>query len=164
MLKKSALFGAVGTALLLSACAGGQPKTFGGPLSDTVAMQGNQGAVVFYRAGDDAGKQAVNISLDGEYLASLLPGGGSQSAVCARPLHITAIQTNKDEGYAFKGAQRGSVQPIQAGQTTYIRVSAADNAMPQLTVVDGETARQELKNIRWQTSTLPRVGRQANCN
>lgn len=163
MLKKqSALL--LAAALALTGCAsnGVHWNKFGATAAP-LHMNADQGGLVFFRDAADANKTAVNVSIDGEYLASLLPGGSTQVAVCAHPTRITAIQTNKDVGYAMKLAEQGAISPVQAGQITYIQVSSNNNSAPVLTVLDEAAAQAALKNTRLQTHTLPRVEKQVNC-
>lgn len=165
MLKKQSAI-LLAAALMLSGCvsSGLHWQDFGAQQAAPLQMNAQQGGLVFFRDAADADKTAVNVSVDGEYLASLLPGGSTQVAVCAHPTHITAIPTSKDVAYANKLAERGGISNVRAGQINYIQVSSDGNGAPVLTELDEATAKEALKRTRVQTHTLPRVDRQTNCH
>lgn len=165
-MKTSKLCALVGTAFLFVGCAQNQPEKwsdFGDADLPPLHMTAEQGGLVFYREPTDANTQAINISVDGEYLTSLLPSGKSQVAVCARPVNITAAYTGQDKAYRMKQSHSG--RPAESGvhQITYIRVSGNDQGLPVLAAVTPEEAAQAMKRTRVQAHTQNRVGNQRSC-
>lgn len=138
-------------------------KDFSSQPAPSMHMDAGQGGLVVFRSAADANKAAVNVSIDGEYLASLLPGGYSQTVVCARSMHITAIETKKDVGYEMKLAHQGTTSQVSEGRITYVQVSSNGGA-PVVNVLDETTAKQALQRVRLQTHTLPRVDKRFNCD
>lgn len=157
MLKTSTLL--VATILCVTGCV--SHANYSAP--QELKMNADQGGLVFLREKADANQAAVNLSIDGQYLTSLLPGGTSQVAVCAQPVRVTAVQTSRDVGYMRKLAEQGSVFSVQSGTVTYILVKTNDDNLPSLTVMDETAAKNLLRSNQVHPHTLARVRNQQNC-
>lgn len=167
MLNKHALY-LLAASVLLTACSSNKLLTWTdfaqqSTQDSTLQLQENQGGVVFYRDASDTNKTAVNVSVDGEYLASLLPGGSKQAVVCAHDTKITAMRTSEDVAYLNKLALNGATLPVRAGQVYYVKVTSNADSAPVLTVVDESVAQEALQNTNVQNHTLPRVEKQIAC-
>ena len=124
--------------------------------------QAQQGLLVFYRSGEEKKGSAVNLSIDGQYLSSLLAGGHISTPVCPSTHQITAVPTGKDQAYLNKLKQHGSSLNIQAGQTVYIKIHS-DGNNAQLQQIDPQTAQTELAQTRTQAHTLARLSPSISC-
>lgn len=119
-----------------------------------------QGQLVFYRVLNDTNPTAINISINGKYLSSLLSGESAQIAVCAQPIRITSAYTGLDSAYSMQITKQGNMANTQAGQIIYIRVIGDKTNQPVLQLVEARQAMQDLKHITAQTHTLPHVAKQ----
>ena len=129
------------------------------------AVPQKEAGVVFYRQDQDLNGPSVNIYVDGEYLASLLPNGFRYAQVCPRSQRLNAEFTGVayDDGYARK-AQAGVVYDFPAAAISYFKVVADAAGRPQILRMSAENAKADLKELKAQTHTLSRVGEPANCD
>lgn len=160
MLRKLSLIG------LTVALAAGCTATHGGAErwnefdNGTLSVQpdSRQSSFTFIRpAGGNA--PAVNISVNGEYLTSLLPGGAQSTIVCSGNVNITAAYVEQDKRYAQKAAQQGLRVQAQGGESYYFQVNAEQNR-PELAAQTAEDAQVALSQVRRQAHTVPRISKQ----
>ena len=111
---------AIATATVLTGCAisGGdsnlRPFTSGKVDTPTESVA----SAVFMRPDGAVAGQAVNIFVNGEYLASLLPGGFKQNPTCVGDNRLTATYTDISTRYLEKERQ-GQSFATPAGQVSY---------------------------------------------
>ena len=115
---------------------------------------------MFYRTGGGGG--AANIYVNGEYLASLLPGGYRYAELCPYNQRLAAAYTGRDRAYGIK-ANAGEFYDLPQGHVSYFRVVDTGGG-PTLQAVDRGTASGEISGLREQTHTLPRLEQNRNCS
>ncbi|UJF25353.1 OmpA family protein [Suttonella sp. R2A3] len=168
-MKKNALsIGLSALALFLAGCGTLQGQDQALDTGDTtdgiVQMNAEQGGFVFFRDADDAFPKAVVISIDGEYLTSLLPGEYSPVAVCANRVQpITVAYTGQDAGYLMKAERQGPQAQPKQGEIFYIQIVHQPEGLPLLMEVPADVAKEELAQTTLHTYTRPRVNNQNNC-
>ena len=121
--------------------------------------------VVFYRRAEDLNGPSVNIYVEGEYLASLLPNGFRYALVCPKSQRFEAQFTGVayDNGYIRKG-QSGEYTDLPAASISYFKVVPSASGLPQVVRMPAEEARTDLRVLREQTHTLPRVSGPKDCD
>lgn len=127
-----------------------------------VAPAENAASVVFLREEEAIPGQSVNVFVNGEYLASLLPGGYKQSIACVGNNRLTPKYTNVRTRYLEK-ENEGQYFDVPAGQVTYFRVVPNASGEPSLQPLDAQTAEQLVDNMKEQVHTLPRVDKTPVC-
>ncbi|MCP2040407.1 OOP family OmpA-OmpF porin [Neisseria sp. HSC-16F19] len=129
------------------------------------AVPENKAGVVVYRRNGEINGPSANIYVNGEYLASLLPGGFRYTTVCPQGQRLDAEFTGVayDDGY-IKKERKGEYVDMPAGSISYFKVVNDGRGNPQIVRVPAEQARADLKNMREQVHTLKRVERETNCD
>ena len=135
-------------------------QTFGAPAPANEAVNSGWAGVMFYRSGGGGG--AANVYVNGEYLASLLPGGYRYAELCPYNQRLAAAYTGRDRAYGIK-ANAGEFYDLPQGHVSYFRVVDTGGG-PTLQAVDRGTASAEISQLREQTHTLPRLEQNRNCS
>lgn len=117
----------------------------------------NQSLAVFYRQ-DDVQGPAVNVYIDGNYQASLLPNAYTPIAICAdKHLFTASYTTNKQ----FGNRTQGISQTLPVNEVVYIKVSQ-QNGKLAFTRVESAVGEQAVSQLPKENQTLSRVPA-ANC-
>lgn len=112
----------------------------------------NQSLAVFYRQ-DDIQGPAVNIYVDGNYQASLLPNAFTPVAVCAdKHLFSSSFTTNTKFGNRTQGVN----YTLPVNDVTYIKVTQ-QNGKLTFTRMESAVAEQEVSQLPKENQTLSRV-------
>lgn len=150
--------------LLLSACVHHTKQTTTLPSTANISHLGvEQSAIVIYRLSGGS-SQAINVSINGELLASLSPNAKTQTTLCARPIALTALYSGQDIAYLSKLGQQGYRVATNAGDTAYIRLdSIAGHEFPQVNLVEPATAQAEIGTISKASNTLSRLSPSITC-
>ncbi|WP_159991347.1 OmpA family protein [Pelistega ratti] len=147
-------------ALALTACATSRDMTkplevwhnFDAPNISQPQLAENQSMVVFYRQ-DDVQGPAVNVYVNGDYQASLLPNAYSTVAVCATRNLMTSSFTLPGFGNRTQGVYYTS--PVN--EVTYVKVSQDVNGELSFVRVEKAIAEQVIAKLPRGTQTLSRV-------
>ncbi|TGZ98377.1 hypothetical protein D3M79_03760 [Rodentibacter pneumotropicus] len=119
----------------------------------------NQSLAVFYRQNNVQGA-AVNMYVNGEYQASLLPNAYSSVAVCStKNLFASSFSSTKDFGNSTQGVRY--TMPVNS--VTYFKVIQYAKDKVKLVHVDNAVAEQEVAQLPRENQTLSRVNAQ-DCN
>ncbi|TGZ98167.1 OmpA family protein [Rodentibacter pneumotropicus] len=118
----------------------------------------NQSLAVFYRQ-DDVQGPAVNVYVDGNYQASLLPNAFTPVAVCADKHTFTSSFTTNVQ---FGNRTHGVNYTLPVNEVTYIKVTQ-QNGKLSFTRVESAVAEQEISKLPKENQTLSRVPSPANC-
>lgn len=120
----------------------------------------NQSLVVFYRQSDIQGP-AVNVYINGNYQASLLPNAYTPVAVCsARNLFSSSFSTN----VVFGNRTQGVNYTLPVNETTYVKMMQEANGNLNFIRVEPEIAMQEIAQLPKENQTLSRVPAPQNCD
>lgn len=157
---------ATSVALAVSACsvrsgdALEQWDNYGSERLSTSQLNDNQALAVFYRTEQFQGP-ALNVYLDGDYLASVLDKSYTPVAVCANQQLISAsYKTNQK----FGNRTQGTRHTLPAKEIAYFRAVKDTSGAPTFEQVDAEVAKAELKQLNGKaTNTLPRVKANKTC-
>lgn len=123
----------------------------------------NWGNVVVLREGRVVPGSSINIFVNGEYLASLLPGSFKQSIACAGANRLTARYTDVSSKYLEK-EREGQYFTVDSGKMIYLKVSGlSPEGVPQLRQIDEAEARKLLPDLKEQVHTLARVDNRNSC-
>ena len=124
-----------------------QWQTFGTPVPGNESVNPGWAGAMFYRPAG-AGGPAANIYVNGEYLASLLPGGYRYAELCPYNQRLASAYTGQDTAYNIK-AGAGEFYDLPQGYVSFFRV--VDSGVgPTLQAVNRATAGQELGQLREQ--------------
>lgn len=120
----------------------------------------DQALVVLYRKDDITGR-ALNVYINRDYQASLLPNAYSAVAICAdKHLFSSSFTTNKKFGNRGKGTH----YTLPAGEVIYIRMLQDKNGETHFQKVEKSVAEKELADLPRESQTLPRVFQNKACN
>ncbi|NEN75768.1 OmpA family protein [Pelistega sp. NLN82] len=164
-MKKSLL--SVALLAALSACT--TSKELGQPLEkwhnfatssvDTQQLGENQSQVVFFRQ-DDIQGPAVNVYINGNYQASLLPNAFTPVTVCsAKTLLTSSFSTNT----AFGNRTQGVNYTLPVGQTTYVKVIQDQRGQLTFVRVNEQEAKAAISQLPKENQTLSRVPTPEQC-
>lgn len=128
--------------------------------SDTVPE--GRASVVIYRPADAIEGATVNVYINGEYLASLQPNAYRQENVCSANQRLFAEFTQQDPAYREK-ATKGQYYNLPENHVAFFKI-VNQNGKPALAQVSEDVAKEELKNVKRQNHTLPRVDKVAQCS
>ena len=138
-----------------------QWQTFGAPIPANESVTPGWAGAIFYRPAG-AGGPAANIYVNGEYLASLLPGGYRYAELCPYNQRLASAYTGQDPAYNIK-AGAGEFYDLPKGYVSFFRVG--DSGMgPSLQAVNRATAGRDLGLLREQVHTLPRLEQNRSCS
>ena len=138
-----------------------QWQTFGAPVPANESVTPGWAGAIFYRPAG-AGGPAANIYVNGEYLASLLPGGYRYAELCPYNQRLASAYTGQDPAYNIK-AGAGEFYDLPKGYVSFFRV--VDSGMgPSLQAVNRATAGRDLGLLREQVHTLPRLEQNRSCS
>lgn len=138
-----------------------QWQTFGAPVPANESVTPGWAGAIFYRPAG-AGGPAANIYVNGEYLASLLPGGYRYAELCPYNQRLASAYTGQDPAYNIK-AGAGEFYDLPKGYVSFFRV--VDGGMgPSLQAVNRATAGRDLGLLREQVHTLPRLEQNRSCS
>jgi outer membrane protein A (fragment) len=138
-----------------------QWQTFGAPVPANESVTPGWAGAIFYRPAG-AGGPAANIYVNGEYLASLLPGGYRYAELCPYNQRLASAYTGQDPAYNIK-AGAGEFYDLPKGYVSFFRV--IDGGMgPSLQAVNRATAGRDLGLLREQVHTLPRLEQNRSCS
>ncbi|MBF0751302.1 MULTISPECIES: OmpA family protein [Pasteurellaceae] len=114
---------------------------------------------VFYRQNDVNGP-AVNIYVNGDYQASLLPNAYTSTMVCAGKSLFSSSFTSSSK---FGNRTAGMQYNLPATKVSYIKVGQAANGKLTFTQMDAAIAEQEIAKLPRENQTLSRVATK-DCN
>ena len=120
-------------------------------------------SIVLYRQQNAIAGPTINISVNGEYLASLQPNAYRQVEVCPQNQRLFAEFTNQDAGY-YEKATGGEYYDLPEGAVSFFKVIASPNGKPGLVAVTPEQAEAEMQGVQQQVHTLARVDKNTKCN
>ncbi len=123
----------------------------------------SRSSIVVYRQGDAIEGPTVNISVNGEYLASLQPNAYRQVSVCPQHQRLFAEFTNQDRAYQEKAAS-GDYYDLPEGAVSFFKIVSQPNGKPGLLAVSPEQAEAEMQGVKQQVHTLARVDNSTKCN
>ena len=123
----------------------------------------DRSSIVLYREQNAIEGPTVNISVNGEYLASLQPNAYRQVEVCPQHQRLFAEFTNQDDAYKAK-AIGGDYYDLPEGAVSFFKITANLNGKPSLVAVTPEQAASEMKGVKQQVHTLARVDKNTKCN
>ncbi|MDG6882606.1 Outer membrane protein II* [Phocoenobacter uteri] len=162
------------TALCLSACSsngGSFGSSSNGKLESWTTFDGNtvnlqelgdkQSKVYFYREKDAFQGPAVNVFIDGDYLASVLDGGYRAAIVCSAGDRILPSFTRNT---SFADRDTGVDYNFVTGETEYVKIMLSKEGQPifqRVSQAEGEAA---VSNLKQETQTLPRVKANRFCD
>ncbi|OOF77578.1 hypothetical protein BKG96_08125 [Rodentibacter caecimuris] len=118
----------------------------------------NQSLAVFYRQ-DDVQGPAVNVYVDGNYQASLLPNAYTPVVVCADKHLFSASYSSNGK---FGNRTQGVNYTLPVNQTMYIKVSQ-QNGKLVFSQVESAVGEQEVSQLAKENQTLSRVPAAGNC-
>lgn len=119
----------------------------------------NQSLAVFYRQDDLNKGQAINVYIDGNYQASLLPNAFTPITVCAdKHLFSASYTTNTQFGNRTKGVS----YTLPANKVVYIKVGQ-QNGKLTFTRVKSAVGEQAVSQLPKENQTLSRVPAATNC-
>ncbi|TCP92038.1 OmpA family protein [Cricetibacter osteomyelitidis] len=152
----------VSVALALSACSSPRGENqalekwqnYGKPTISTSELAENQTLAVFYRKDDIASSEAVDVFINGDYQASLVPNSVTSIAVCAAKQLFTG-SFNKQN--TFGNRVKGATHILPVNEIAYIRVSLARDGNFMFTRVEEQQAKQEMINFPQAAQTISRV-------
>lgn len=130
--------------------------------NSTISTSGlgeNQSLAVFYRQAD-VNAPAVNVYVNSDYQASLLPNTFTPVAVCADKNLFSASYTSNTK---FGNRTNGIKYTLPVNQVTYVKVGQAADGQVTLTRMENSVAEQEIAQLPKASQTLPRVPAPANC-
>lgn len=153
--------------LALSACS--MPRDANQPLEvwsnfensaiSTSNLGENQSLAVFYRQADVT-DPAVNVYVNSDYQASLLPNAFTPVAVCAdKNLFSASYSSNQQFGNRTNGVK----YTLPVNQVTYVKVGQGSDGKITLTRMESGVAEQEIAKLPKENQTLPRVAAPTNC-
>ncbi len=156
---------------LLSGCGGFSGSSANGPLERWTTFDGKtvslgemgdkQSRVYFYREKGAFSGPAVNVFVDGDYLASILDGGYREAIVCSTGERILPSFT-KNVGFADRDS--GIDYNFITGETSYIKVSLGENNLPIFERVEPAIGQEAVNQLAQETQTLPRIKPNRLCN
>ncbi len=154
------------TALCLSACSmnGGLSSSKNGKLERWTTFDGKtiglqkmgdkQSTVYFYREKDAFEGPAVNVFVDGDYLASVLDGGYRAAVVCSSGDRILPSFTRNT---SFADRDTGVDYNFVTGETEYVKIMVNNQHQPIFQRVSKEEGEHAVSQLKQETQTLPRV-------
>ncbi len=164
-MKKSLL--SVALLAALSACT--TPKELGQPLEkwhnftsssvSTPQLEENQSQIVFFRQ-DDIQGPAVNVYINGNYQASLLPNAFTPVTVCAAK---TLISSSFSTNAAFGNRTYGVNYTLPVGQTTFVKVIQDQRGQLTFVRVNEQEAQMAINQLPKENQTLSRVPAPEQC-
>ncbi|NEN75769.1 OmpA family protein [Pelistega sp. NLN82] len=164
-MKKSLLSIALVTAL--SACT--MPTEVGQPLEkwhnftsstvNTPPLGQYQSQVVFFRQEDIQGP-AVNIYINGNYQASLLPNAFTPVTVCAAKTLVSSSFSTKE---TFGNRTQGVNYTLPVGQTTFVKVIQDQQGQLTFVRVNEQDAQVAISQLSKENQTLSRVPTPDQC-
>lgn len=149
--------------LVLSACTSGGSSsngklerwtTFDGNTIPLAQMGDKQATVYFYREQDAFVGPAVNVFVDGDYLASVKEGGYRAALVCSTGERILPSFT-KNGGFADRDT--GIDYNFEVGSVSYVKILLNNAGQPVFQRVSADEGQNAIGRLAQQTQTLPRV-------
>lgn len=116
--------------------------------------------VVFIRNKEYIDGKAINIFVNSEYLASLLPGGYKTVYLCKGDNKLLGKHTDVRSKYRPK-EYKGQIYNIKDNKVNYFLVEKSEDGSPTFKSVPEESINKE--NLNEQTHTLSRVDRNKSC-
>lgn len=124
------------------------------------ALAKDQALAVFYRKDDIEGR-ALNVYINRDYQASLLPNAYSAVAICAdKHLFSSSFTTNQKFGNRSKGTH----YTLPAGEVIYIRMLQDKKGETHFQKVEKSVAEKEIADLPRESQTLSRVFQKKACN
>ncbi len=128
--------------------------TFDGKTIKTPKMGDKQSKVFFYREKGLFDGPAVNVFVDGDYLASILDGGYREAVVCSTGERILPSFTRNT---SFADRDTGVDYNFIVGETEYVKILLDNNNQPIFQKVSPEEGQAAVRDLKQETQTLPRV-------
>lgn len=120
-------------------------------------------SIVVFRPKDSINGPAVNIFIDGEYQASLLPEAYTQASVCGGEHRLTVAYTNILTRYKEKKIIGKKINP-QANQLSYYRIVSNSDKSMSLEEIPPSQALANIKKLSiHQNHTISRIS-QRHCD
>ncbi len=135
--------------------------TFDGKTISLPKMGDKQATVYFYREKGAIDGPAVNVFIDGDYLASVLDGGYRAGVICSTGERLPPnFTTNK----RFADRDTGVDYNFEAGKVHYVKIVLDDHKRPVFQRVSVQEGARAVRGLRQETQTLPRVKDNRLCN
>ncbi len=128
--------------------------TFNGKTVPLNEMGDKQAKVYFYRDQGSLDGPAVNVFVDGDYLASILDGGYRAAVICSTGDQVLPSFT-KNTGFADRDT--GVDYNFVAGDTSYVKIVQDAQGQPIFERVDASEGEEAVSRLSQQTQTLPRT-------
>jgi len=117
----------------------------------------NLSSIVIFRPKDTINGPAVNIFIDGEYQASLLPDAYTQAPVCPSMHHLSVAYTNILTHYKEKKVIGQKIVP-QKGRVSFFRIISLDDKSMRLEELNSKQGLEGIKKLTVrQNHTVPRI-------
>ncbi len=156
---------------LLLGCGNFNGSSANGPLEKWVTFDGKtvplgemgdkQSTVYFYREKGSFSGPAVNVFVDGDYLASILDGGYRAAIVCSAGERILPSFTTNER---FADRDSGIDYNFITGETSYVKIALDENNLPIFERVDPAVGQEAISQLAQETQTLPRTKPNRLCN
>lgn len=127
---------------------------FDGKTIPEMKMGDKQSRVVFMREEGAVNGPAVNVFVDGDYLASLLGGGYRAAVVCS---HGDLVLPSFSRNNRFADRDTGVDYNFVTGETAYVKVVSDAVGQPIFQRVSVQEGEEMLSSLKQETQTLPRV-------
>lgn len=125
------------------------------PIPYQTQLSADKANIVVYRTADSVNGAAVNIYVNGEYLASLQDNAYTQQELCPNSQRLYSQFTGLDPAYREK-AQLGVFFDLPANQISFFQL-VERQGRPTLEPVSEQEAKAALASMPKQVNTLPRV-------
>lgn len=109
---------------------------------------------IFMRAQGAIDGPAVNVFVDGDYLASLLAGGYRSTTICS---HGEKILPSFSKNNRFADRDSGIDYHFVMGETAYVNVVSDAHGQPIFERLSPDQGKRLLATLKQETQTLPRV-------
>lgn len=162
-MRKILLIG-LATVSCLSGCVSGYGSSKNGKLERWTVFDGKtipdmemgdkQSRIIFMREEGAVDGPAVNVFVDGDYLASLRSGGYRSAVVCSQGDRILPSFSRNDR---FADRDTGVDYNFTTGETAYIKVLSDANGQPIFQRIPEEIGKSALASLKKETQTHPRV-------
>lgn len=155
---------------LLSGCVSGGSSqhgklehwtNFDGKTIPDKTLGDRQVRVIFMRGQEAIDGPAVNIFVDGDYLASLLAGGYRRAAICSHGEKLLPSFSKNDR---FADRDSGIDYHFVMGETAYVSVVNNSQGQPVFQRLTSEKGQEMLAGLKQETQTLPRVKGNRSCD
>jgi len=120
-------------------------------------------SVVVYRPENFSKNRAINVYIDGEYQASLLPGAFTQAVVCPGRHNLVIVYTNISTEYREK-KMIGQEFDTKGNRSIFLHIAPAEEGKIRLDQLSSSQATEDIEKLDLlQNHTLSRISKR-NCD